>query len=125
MSTVGKTHEQSQDKTLNSIGKTLIRNLRTVLFQEDCALLNSTLCVASPFCEVAHNFAGQMTKLLKRFEAINNLPAESQFQRARYLSIMISECVRCQSLLQVMCYKRLRKHREKTSLRDTAATVQL
>ncbi|KAK2960740.1 hypothetical protein BLNAU_4136 [Blattamonas nauphoetae] len=45
----------------------------------------------SPFCEVAHNFAGQMTKLLKRFEAINNLPAESQFQRARYLSIMISE----------------------------------
>ncbi|KAK2945182.1 hypothetical protein BLNAU_2367 [Blattamonas nauphoetae] len=124
MSTVGKTHEQSQDKTLNSIGKTLIRNLRTVLFQEDCALLNSTLCVASPFCEVAHNFAGQMTKLLKRFEAINNLPAESQFQRARYLSIMISE-YDANPLLQVMCYKRLRKHREKTSLRDTAATVQL
>ncbi|KAK2946148.1 hypothetical protein BLNAU_18892 [Blattamonas nauphoetae] len=88
-------------------------------------LCASELDSASPFCEVAHNFAGQMTKLLKRFEAINNLPAESQFQRARYLSIMISECVRCQSLLQVMCYKRLRKHREKTSLRDTAATVQL
>ncbi|KAK2946977.1 hypothetical protein BLNAU_18063 [Blattamonas nauphoetae] len=266
-STDGKNHEQSQDKTLNSIWKTLIRNLRTVLFQEDVALLNSTLlfytvhtrhhlflemngtCQAfvmailsvvasksaeslkgemlvmiegllrantltqleenglsgeadmntvlfsrvrmnltvglsemedvvknscdlflafvkelkkflkslknsvrsqspgdwkvkgfevwtekgqemaiehhtSPFYEVAHNFAGQMTKLLKRLEAINNLPAESQFQRARYLSNMISE-YDLNPLLQVMCYKRLRKHWEKTSHLDTAATVQL